>query len=78
MKRKPPRVTPIRTTATHRAVVRGWLQGRQTYLWLGARTGDREDIIGLLDGQSLYRLAKAIVRHFEADPQPKARRRPRS
>ncbi len=39
----------------------GWLDGRSTYLWFG-----KGDVCyGHLDGDKLYRLAQAIVRHFE-------------
>lgn len=40
----------------------GWLEGRATYL----RLEDKEDsFLGSLNGRSLYRLAKAIVRQWE-------------
>jgi len=42
--------------------VGGWLDGKRSYLWLG-KEGKCLGIIG--DGK-LYRLAKAIVRHWEA------------
>ena len=42
----------------------GWLQGHQTYLWFGLGT----NCIGTLEGHKLYRLAKAIVKQFEARP----------
>ncbi len=42
--------------------ISGWLANKQnTYLWFGY-----EGVcVGILDGQSLYRLAKAIVRRME-------------
>ena len=43
--------------------ISGWLSGKGTYLWVGYG----EDWGAVLDGQSLYRLAKAIVRRFEED-----------
>ena len=43
----------------------GWLQGKETYLWLGEPGGRCR---GILDGAKLLRLAKAIVRQFEATP----------
>jgi hypothetical protein len=39
----------------------GWFQGVETYLWFGLRN----ECIGVLSGNRLYRLAKAIVRHYE-------------
>lgn len=42
----------------------GWLSGRNTYLWFGDRT---DSCLGVLGDRRLYRLAKAIVRHFEED-----------
>lgn len=44
----------------------GWLSGRDSYLWFGEE-GDGGAFYGFLGGQQLYRLAKAIVRHFEAE-----------
>ncbi len=44
------------------AVLSGWLCGSDSYLWLGLAD---DDMLALLSGQRLYRLAKAIVRHFE-------------
>lgn len=41
----------------------GWLAGRQSYLWIGL-SGQH---IGTIGGHKLYRLAKAIVKHYEAD-----------
>ena len=41
----------------------GWLHGTGTYLWLGVDGS----CVGTLSGYRLYRLAKAIVRHYEAD-----------
>lgn len=41
----------------------GWLQGKRTYLWFGAKNRCE----GILSGTKLYRLAKAIVRQFEHD-----------
>ena len=42
----------------------GWLNGRLTYLWFGTK---ERGCMGFIDGRKLYRLAKAIVRHFEED-----------
>lgn len=42
----------------------GWLSDRRrTYLWFGFKG----ECIGIIDGQPLYRLAKAIVRRFEEE-----------
>ena len=41
----------------------GWLNGRGTYIWFGDKDGK---CLGWLDGGKLYRLAKAITRHYEA------------
>jgi hypothetical protein len=42
----------------------GWFQGRNTYL----RIADTKDVgLGTISDYRLYRLAKAIVRHYEAD-----------
>lgn len=62
------RPSKIKTTATpgsesETVEVGGWLQGRNTYLWLGLQ--DR--CIGTIGGQKLYRLAKAIVRQWEEE-----------
>lgn len=44
----------------------GWFSGKGTYLRISMDDGwDR--FLGCLSGQKLYRLAKAIVRHFEND-----------
>ena len=43
--------------------VGGWYQGKLTYLWIGTD----ERCLLTLSGQSLYRLAKAIVRNFDED-----------
>lgn len=59
------RTQKIRTQvrASHGEVeLTGWLQGKHTYLWIGNDHG-----YGIVDGQPLYRLAKAIVARFE-DP----------
>lgn len=42
----------------------GWYDGKRTYLWF-VDGGDK--YIGTLEGQDLYRLAKAIVRQFEKE-----------
>ncbi len=63
----------IRTTATKgywrpaKVKLGGWLSGKEgTYLRFEL-TEDalRGDCLGWIDGQKLYRLAKAIVRQFE-------------
>lgn len=41
----------------------GWFQGKRTYLWFG----ESGRCLGLLSGHALYRLAKAIVRHYESE-----------
>jgi hypothetical protein len=47
-----------------RMFVGGWLQGRRTYLRFEDEKGD---FMGSIGGQKLYRLAKAIVKHYESD-----------
>jgi hypothetical protein len=42
----------------------GWLSGRGSYLRI---TDANDNVLGTLYGQSLYRLAKAIVIRYEAD-----------
>lgn len=72
-----PRATHIKVSADTPSrslfVVRGWLAGADTYLWFGER--DHVDasgavvyarFFGALGGYRLYRLAKAIVRHYES------------
>ena len=47
-------------------VLGGWLSGKTTYL----RFGDGDEgytYRGSISGQKLYRLAKAIIRHMDAD-----------
>jgi hypothetical protein len=46
----------------------GWLTGKYTYLWFGIKEGSDQKCFGTLSGYKLYRLAKAIVRHFESPP----------
>jgi len=43
----------------------GWLQGRDTYLWIGDEDGHR-CLATIGRGENLYRLAKAIVAQFES------------
>lgn len=50
-----------RTSLKPNMQLSGWFAGKQTYLWFGEET----HCFGTLEGQSLYRLAKAIVRQFE-------------
>lgn len=45
------------------AVLGGWFDGRQSYLWIATQKDG--PCIGTLSGQKLYRLAKAIVRAWE-------------
>lgn len=55
----------IRTSAdqsTNDVKIGGWLNGKQTYLRVEI---DRR--VAIISGQSLYRLAKAIVRQFDGD-----------
>ncbi len=49
--------------------LQGWLQGRDTYLWIENSDGSPS---GTLHGYGLYRLAKAIVRQFELECDSKA------
>ena len=63
---QPIRVTPDRPVWGGLRVG-GWLQGTSTYLWFGMLVDGREQCIGTIRGGKLYRLAKAIVRHYEAD-----------
>lgn len=46
-----------------RIFIGGWLQGKRSYLRFEDINGD---FLGSLAGQKLYRLAKAIVKHYEA------------
>lgn len=68
-----PRTQPIRTRVDKDIIrtkpaegpikIGGWLSGERTYL----RIADKDDrFLGSVSGQKLYRLAKAIVRRFEA------------
>lgn len=41
----------------------GWFQGKDTYLWFGLN----QICLGTLSGAKLYRLAKAIVKHYESE-----------
>lgn len=43
----------------------GFLDGRNTYLWIGNQQVEGIKFIGTLSNRKLYRLAKAIVRQFE-------------
>lgn len=45
-------------------ILGGWFQGKDTYLWIGDENDRR---LAFIDGQRLYRLAKAIVRHYEIE-----------
>lgn len=44
-------------------LIGGWLSGKDSYLWLGKPSGG---CLGFIGGQPLYRLAKAIVKRYEA------------
>lgn len=59
------RVSVTRPTDS-RFRVGGWLCGRHTYLWFGEE-GKAGAFYGTLGDYRLYRLAKAIVRHYEAE-----------
>ena len=67
-----PRAKHISTRVNKSGVVNplrlgGWLQGKKAYLWFGDNCrADGGFCIGTLGGYKLYRLAKAIVRHYEA------------
>jgi len=52
----------IKITAPQPLEVSGWLDGKQSYLWFGVDG----KYIGTLTGYRLYRLAKAIVKQWEA------------
>ena len=41
----------------------GWFQGKATYLWIGDHNA--QHCLGVISGHKLYRLAKAIVKHYE-------------
>jgi len=43
----------------------GWLDGRETYLWIGVNG----ICLGTLEGHKLARLAKAIVRELSQEEQ---------
>jgi hypothetical protein len=71
IKKQQIRTTPEMTRGG-RFKLGGWLSGPNTYIWFGERDIVRADLtvdygrcLGTLGGQRLYRLAKAIVRHFE-------------
>jgi hypothetical protein len=59
MKSQKIRTRPENTS--HKFELSGWLSGRQSCLWFGIDGG----CVGTLAGQKLYRLAKAIVKHYE-------------
>lgn len=46
----------------HPVEIGGWFDGNRSYLWLGLNGR----CIGTISNQKLYRLAKAIVKQFEA------------
>lgn len=46
------------------ARIGGWLDGKRSYIRLA---NANDEYIGSLSGLRLYRLARAIVRHWEAD-----------
>lgn len=58
------KTTPDKTTIPKISIA-GWLQGKQTYLWIG--TADGVNCLGIISGHKLYRLAKAIVRQYEEE-----------
>jgi hypothetical protein len=65
MKTQQIRTKPDKPFGRHSAIrLSGWLQGRDTYLWIGS-VDDRP--LATISGQRLYRLAKAIVRHYESE-----------
>lgn len=45
-------------------MISGWLDGKGTFLYFDDRNGET---LGTISGNRLYRLAKAIVRHYEMD-----------
>lgn len=54
----------------------GWFCGKDSYLWIGEPEPDKDGkapagstgrCFALVSGQRLYRLAKAIVDHYEAE-----------
>lgn len=56
----------VGTTQGYRLDLGGWLEGKDTQLQIFCVfPNDRKYILGLLKGQKLYRLAKAIVKQFE-------------
>lgn len=64
MKQKKDFNKKIKTRFTHNNGLElgGWYSGKQTYLWMGLSSGR---CLGIISGQSLYRLAKTIVKEFE-------------
>jgi hypothetical protein len=59
-----PRTQRIRAkTSLKNLKLSGWLAGRETYLRLETVDGK----IDFIDGQTLYRLAKAVITRFEAE-----------
>lgn len=43
--------------------ISGWFDGKRTYLWFGLN----QICLGTLSDGKLYRLAKAIVKHYESE-----------
>lgn len=65
MRQRKPRNQKIRARTAHGKIeVGGWLAGKQSYLRMQA-SGPAVDWIS---APALYRLAKAIVRRYEAQP----------
>ena len=58
-------IRPNKQTSPSPISLGGWFQGKGTYLWIGDAEG--RHCYGVISGHRLYRLAKAIVRHFEVE-----------
>ncbi|MFA5376553.1 MAG: hypothetical protein WC455_12475 [Dehalococcoidia bacterium] len=54
----------IKDRCIHNCIIWGRLLGRET--WVSIGDSDHR-YLGAIEGYRLYRLAKAIVRHYEAD-----------
>ena len=53
----------IKTKSDYRKItIGGWLQGKETYLCI---CDEKENFLDCISKHKLYRLAKAIVRHYE-------------
>ena len=63
------KLAPVYLPDEQRITLRGWLVGRSSHLAFdaGTKTLTGKSVWGCFGGYPLYRLAKAIVRHWEDD-----------